>query len=241
MIWPLPMPRRPSTTTIARFLASDGILQSVVHHDDVGAGELRQFRAGDAVARDDSGRKPRQQQRLVADVGGAMDRRIDPHRSGKPPAIAAAQKERPRMGGVQELRDRDRGRRLAGAADGEIAEANDRQAGAGARARACAEPPPRHRSRPSGEQKAAGAGPPPEVRLAQSCQRLLLEPKLQQIRIERGERALERAAELFDGCRAAAAAAAWRADGVGEPRLKPRRQRLAVADSAAPWLWSSMA
>ncbi len=30
------------------------------------------------------------QQRLVADVGGAMDRRIDAHRAGKPPAIAAA-------------------------------------------------------------------------------------------------------------------------------------------------------
>jgi len=44
-------------------------LQSVVHHDDARAGELRKLRAGAAIARDDGRRQPRQQQRLVADIG----------------------------------------------------------------------------------------------------------------------------------------------------------------------------
>ena len=52
----------------AEVLGERGVLQAVVHHHDAGAGELREFRAGDAVARDDGGREPGQQQRLVADV-----------------------------------------------------------------------------------------------------------------------------------------------------------------------------
>ena len=47
------------------------ILQAVVHHDDVGACASRGLRAGDAVARHDRRRGLREQQRLVADVGGA--------------------------------------------------------------------------------------------------------------------------------------------------------------------------
>ncbi len=79
------------------------------------------------------GRKPRQQQRLVANIGGMMDRRVDAYRSGEPAAIAAAEEERPLMRGEQKCGNRERRRRLAGAADGEIAETNDRQAGAGGR------------------------------------------------------------------------------------------------------------
>ena len=37
------------------------ILKAVVHHDDAGAGKLREFRAGGAVAGDDGRREPRQQ------------------------------------------------------------------------------------------------------------------------------------------------------------------------------------
>ena len=58
-------------------------MESVVHHDDAGAGELGEFRAGEAVARDDGRRQPGQEQRLVADIGGVMDRRIDAHGSGE--------------------------------------------------------------------------------------------------------------------------------------------------------------
>ena len=47
-------------------------LEAVVHHDRAGAGRARGVRAGDAVARHDGGREPRQQQRLVADLGRAM-------------------------------------------------------------------------------------------------------------------------------------------------------------------------
>ena len=56
-----------------------------------------------------------------------MQRRIGAHRTGKLAAIAAAEKERPFVRGEQKLRDRDRRRRFAGAADGEIAETDDRR------------------------------------------------------------------------------------------------------------------
>ena len=52
----------------AEVLGKRGVLQAVVHHHDARAGELREFRAGDAVARHDGGREPCQQQRLIADV-----------------------------------------------------------------------------------------------------------------------------------------------------------------------------
>ena len=45
------------------------ILEAVVHDDDAGAGGSRHAGAGDAVAGDDGGRKARQHQRLVADIG----------------------------------------------------------------------------------------------------------------------------------------------------------------------------
>ena len=48
------------------------ILQAVVHDDDAGAGRARGLRASDAVARDDGRRHARQQQRLVADLRGAI-------------------------------------------------------------------------------------------------------------------------------------------------------------------------
>ena len=67
-----------------------------------------------------------QQQRLVADLGGRVPRRIDPHRPGERAAIAAAQEERRRARRLQQLADRNRGRRLAGAAEVEIADADDR-------------------------------------------------------------------------------------------------------------------
>jgi hypothetical protein len=56
--------------------------------------------------------------------------RFDEYGSGKPPAIAAREKKGPLAGLDQEARDRNRRRRLASAADGRIADADDRNAGA---------------------------------------------------------------------------------------------------------------
>src|SRR6476660_6186681 len=58
-----------------------------------------------------------------------MRRRNDAHRSAQTPAVAAGQKEWALACGEEKARHRDRRRRLAGAADGEIAETDDRHAG----------------------------------------------------------------------------------------------------------------
>jgi hypothetical protein len=66
------------------------ILKAVIHDDDAGAAEPRRLRAGDAVPRHDGRGEAGEEERLVADIGGAMDRRIDLHRAGEPAAIATA-------------------------------------------------------------------------------------------------------------------------------------------------------
>ena len=80
------------------------VLEAVVHHDHGRAGLLRCFGAGQPVARDDGGCKLCQQQRLVADVGRGVLRRIDQHRPGDASAITAGQKERPLICGEQQPR-----------------------------------------------------------------------------------------------------------------------------------------
>ena len=130
-----------------KILGQRRVLEAVVHDDDAGAGRDRRLRALHAVARNDGRRGARQQQRLVADVGGAMLRRIDPHRAGEPPAIAAGEEHRPsRRRPASIARHRQRGRRLAGAADGRIADADDRHAGASRRCAPADARRPRRRS-----------------------------------------------------------------------------------------------
>src|SRR5579862_1354821 len=94
-----------------------------------------------------------------------MKRRIDAHRSGEFSAIAAAEKERPLMRRKQKMRYQKRRRRLAGAAGGEIAEADHRHAG---RLALRLNARPRHRAinRGQGREQAAAALAPPEGRLA---------------------------------------------------------------------------
>src|SRR6202023_2069952 len=75
-------------------LAQRRILESVVHDDDTSAAGTRRAGAGDSVAGDDGGRKSRQHQRLVADIGGMMKRRGDAHPSGELAALAAAEKKK---------------------------------------------------------------------------------------------------------------------------------------------------
>src|ERR1700731_4536228 len=94
-----------------------------------------------------------------------MKRRIDAHRSGELAAIAAAEKKRPLVHGEQEMRHRQRRRRLAGAAGGEIAEADHRHAG---RLALRLNAPPRYRAINGGQgrEHAAATFAPPEGGLA---------------------------------------------------------------------------
>ena len=66
------------------------ILKTIIHDDDARSGGTCECRSGDAVARDDGGREPRQKNRFVADIGGSMQRWVDAHRAGQSTAIAAA-------------------------------------------------------------------------------------------------------------------------------------------------------
>jgi hypothetical protein len=104
-------------------------LKTIIHHNDACSGGTCECRSGDAVARDDGGREPRQEHWFVADVGSPMQRRIDAHRAGQSTAIASTQKERTLMGGMEELGYGESRRSFAGAADREITQANNRQAG----------------------------------------------------------------------------------------------------------------
>jgi hypothetical protein len=115
-----------------KILGERAVLQAVVHDDDAGALCLRQPGAGDAVARDDGRRRACEQQRLVADLVRGVRVRLDSLRPGDAAAITAGEEEYVFAGRGQHLRDGDGGRRLAGAAEGEIADADDRHAGADA-------------------------------------------------------------------------------------------------------------
>ena len=105
------------------------VLQAVVEHEDLGPRLDRHRRAPDAVRSDPARRDPREQQRLVADRPRVMDGRID--LDGIDPlhaAVAARKKRDPAALADQHPRERDRRRRLAGAAGDEIADADDRRA-----------------------------------------------------------------------------------------------------------------
>ena len=125
----------------------------------------RRFGARHAIARDNGRRQPREQKRLVADGGGGMHGGIDTNRPGQAPAIAAAQEEQALVRGEKNVPHRERGRRLARAADGRIADADDRHSDA-APLRAHAQR--RHRPVDAAEraEQAALTGLPPESRLA---------------------------------------------------------------------------
>ena len=67
------------------------VLEAVIHDETIGAGLAGGARGGGAVARHPYRRGARQQQRLVADLARRVARRIDPDRTGRGAAIAAAQ------------------------------------------------------------------------------------------------------------------------------------------------------
>jgi hypothetical protein len=100
-------------------------LEAVVHDDEVGA-LLHQFPGAlDAPARDHRQRLAGEQQRLVADGAGAVVVRIDDGGDVQRAAIAARQEAGLQAAGLRRAGERDRRRRLAGAAHGEIADADD--------------------------------------------------------------------------------------------------------------------
>ena len=146
------------------------ILKSVIHDDDGRPRRHCRLRTLRAITRHDGRRRTRQQQRLVADIGGAMLQRIDPHRAGEPPAIAAREEDRCFTGGREHARDGQRRRCLAGATDGWIADADDRHAGAHA---VSSQPMGSHRAidrRQRRQHRGGGAAlPPPERWLTHDC------------------------------------------------------------------------
>jgi hypothetical protein len=101
------------------------VLKSVVHYNHIRPVALRDARAREAVASDNGRRKFGQEERLVADVGCAMEGRINLHGTGETPAVTARQKEEVFVLGKQNPADGERGRRLAGTARCEVANTND--------------------------------------------------------------------------------------------------------------------
>ena len=90
---PLPMPRRADEhERQSPWQGRD--FAAVVHDDEVGAGVDRGAGPGRTIAGNDGRRDAGEEQRLVADLRGAMP--VDPHRTGEPTAIAAGEKERTR-------------------------------------------------------------------------------------------------------------------------------------------------
>ena len=135
---PLPMPRLPSTTTIDRSLISEGFWNpssmTITLAPTASMAPATRSRATivGASRASSSGSSPTSDARCRAG--------IDPHRSGVAAAIAAGEKKRPLRRTDQQPRHRKRGRRLARAAEGEIADAEHRHLGLAAR------PPERLRS-----------------------------------------------------------------------------------------------
>jgi hypothetical protein len=105
------------------------ILETIVHQDHAGALRPCQRHAVDAVARHRNRQVGSKHQGLVANVSGAVARRIDHDRTTKPPAIAAAEHHRRLVQLAQNLGEREHRWRLAGAADVIIANTEHGNAG----------------------------------------------------------------------------------------------------------------
>ena len=103
-----------------------GVLKPVIHDDHLRPATSGEARGAGAVAADEGRREGGDQQRLVADIGGAMRRRVALHRSSQAPAMAARDDRRPPPAVLQPLNERDHRRRLAGAARVEIADTDHR-------------------------------------------------------------------------------------------------------------------
>ena len=163
----------PSITRIERSLASDGFCKPSSITMTLGARvAARSARPRRGHARRSSARRARaaaarrRHHGACAPASTTTDRRAGRHSRGSERTAA-----RPRRAAFG---DRDRGRGLAGAADGEIADADDRDAGARARAAPSAAPRWRHRSPQWGDSSAAvnpGFAPPERRRMHRAQRR----------------------------------------------------------------------
>jgi hypothetical protein len=105
-------------------------LETVIHDDEIDAFLHQPVCAFHPLAGDDRDRLSRQEQRLIADIGRAVLSRIDKRGDVERAAVTAAEKS-----GFQALcgggsRNCHRRRCLAGAAHGEVADADDRNGNA---------------------------------------------------------------------------------------------------------------
>jgi len=94
-------------------LSDPRVLEPVVEHDNPGAGRQCCAASGGPVARHPARPVSRQQQRLVADRQRIMPHRIDPHRPGETPAIAARHDVRRGAASGNEFEEREDDRRLS--------------------------------------------------------------------------------------------------------------------------------
>src|SRR5262245_7423404 len=87
----------------AEILGQRRILQAVVHDDDGGriGSALDGLRTEAAVAGDQRWHQTREQQRLITDLAGAIDPRIDPVGTRQATAVAARQRNRLMPGGLE--------------------------------------------------------------------------------------------------------------------------------------------
>ncbi len=113
----------------ADVLGNRRVLETIIHQDHGRALRLRQRDAVGAITRDHDRHRAGQHQRLVADIIGAVPRGIDPDRAAQPSAITAAEHDRRLAEIAQQLGQRQHRRRLAGAADVIIADADHGNAG----------------------------------------------------------------------------------------------------------------
>ena len=149
-------------------LSQRRVLVAVVHDHDLGARRGGGPGAGDAVAGDPEWRILGQHQRLVADVAGGMAVRIHPQRPGEASPVATRQAVRGQAPGREPMQQLADDRRLACAAQGQVADADHRRAGIGRcgagdpPSRDAGPDPGRRRQQDSRDRwRAAGAGVPP--------------------------------------------------------------------------------
>ena len=107
-------------------LGQAGILEAVVHRQEVRAGGDGRRRAGGPVGPDPGRRGLGQQQGLVAHRGGIVARRIDPQRTAFAAAVAAGQEMRRTTEGGETAGQVERDGGLAGTAGDQIADADHR-------------------------------------------------------------------------------------------------------------------
>ena len=111
----------------AEILRERWILKAVIHDDRIGGQRFEEPCSGGPVPAHGRGRRRGQQQRLVAHARGIVDADVDRMRAALASAIAAREKGRAAARLAKQGGELQRNRRLARAAHGEIADANDGQ------------------------------------------------------------------------------------------------------------------